>query len=38
MGEHSECTIMEKWCTVEVNGHKGCGIVEWEYRNEKISK
>lgn len=36
MGEHSECTIMEKWSNVEVNGRKGHAIVEWEYRNEKI--
>lgn len=38
MGEECECTIIESWCNFDVNGMKGYGAVEWEYRNEESVK
>lgn len=37
MGKQSECTLIETWCDFKVNGVKGWGAVEWQYRN-KIPK
>lgn len=39
MGEQRECTLIEKWCDCEVNGVKGWGAVEWQYKTKpNISK
>ncbi|KAF2880635.1 hypothetical protein ILUMI_25529 [Ignelater luminosus] len=28
-----ECKVIERLCTAEINGKKGWGVSEWEYRN-----
>lgn len=33
IGLESECRIVEQFCTVEVNGVKGWGAAEWQYRH-----
>lgn len=35
MGEHSECSIIETWNDFNINGIKGWGAAEWEFKNEK---
>lgn len=35
MGEQSETRLVETWCEFKVNGIKGFGAVEWQYRNTK---
>lgn len=34
MGEESECGLVETWCDYKVNGVKGWGAAEWEYKIE----
>lgn len=33
MGEQNEARIVEEFCEFRVNGMKGWGGAEWEYRN-----
>lgn len=33
IGEEAECRIVEQLCAFEVNGVKGWGAAEWQYRH-----
>ncbi|XP_031628464.1 uncharacterized protein LOC116344172 [Contarinia nasturtii] len=34
MGEQSECCLVETWCDFKVNGIKGWGACEWQYKHD----
>lgn len=35
MGAKSEVRLVETWCDFKINGVKGFGGVEWQYRIDK---